>query len=132
MSKIQLSDTGIEVIFKMSGGNPGAIVALTEIFKRGNRIDPDDFMQGMSSILLLDTYEIYGSAIYVLYSDICEKNLAKMMAVIRATQLGIFSSYILKDACSRQDYSGKKLIPVDELYEKVKARLPRFDLDSNI
>nr|DAY55026.1 MAG TPA: hypothetical protein [Caudoviricetes sp.] len=51
-----------------------------------------------------------------------------MVAVIRATQLGLFNSNILKDACSRQDYSGRKLVPLDELCQKVKERLPLFNL----
>lgn len=83
---------------------------------------------GMGKILLLDTYGIYGTDIYVLYNDICERNLSKMVAVIRATQLGLFNSNILKDACSRQDYSGRKLVPLDELCQKVKERLPLFNL----
>lgn len=126
MSRIQLSDNTMDVIVKMSEGNPGAMTALMEIMSKGAKIDPDDFMGGLGAVLGLDTNGIYGTDIYVLYSDICDRNVAKMLSVLRACQLGFFSSNILTDACSRQDYSGKKMIPVDELYLKVKERLPNF------
>lgn len=126
MSKIQLSDTTMDVVAKMSEGNPGAMSALMEMIIPNN-IDPDNVIGGLGAIMLLDTWGIYGTDIYVLHSDICGRQLSKTLAVIRASQLGLFSSDILKDACSRQDYSGRKMVPVEELYEKVKERLPNFD-----
>lgn len=85
-------------------------------------------MGGLGKILALDTLEIYGTNIYVLWNDICDRNTSKMIAVLRANQLGFISDQILKDACHRQDRSGRKTIPVEELYSKVIERLPRFDL----
>lgn len=126
MSRIILKDTTMKVVAKMSEGNPGAMTALIEIIKKGKSIDPDDFMEGVSSILMLDTCEIYGYAIYVLHSDICDRDTKKMIAVIRAVQLGFLPKEELKKACYREDRKGKEMIPVDELYLKVKERLPNF------
>jgi hypothetical protein len=42
-----------------------------------------------------------------------------MMAVLRAVQLGKFSGTVLADACHKQDYSGRKLVPVESLYKQV-------------
>ena len=128
MSKINLTDNTMDVVVKMSNCNPGAMNVIMLLLTEGSNIDANDVMGGMGKILLLDTYGIYGTDIYVLYNDICERNLSKMVAVIRATQLGLFNSNILKDACSRQDYSGRKLVPLDELCQKVKERLPLFNL----
>lgn len=128
MSKIQLSDSIQDVIVKMSNGNPGAINALMEILSKGKTIDPDDSMQGLGCILMLDTLGIYGTDIYVLYSYICGRDLVKTLAVIRSTQLGFFNGAVLADACSRQDRSGCELVPVEELYLKVKERLPQFNV----
>ena len=125
--KIKLTDTPMSAIAKMSDGNPGAAGVLMQMFAEGGKIDPDDFMEGMGSILALDSHAIYGTDIYVLHSDICGKELAKTIAVLRAVQLGFFKDSVLRDACSRQDYSGRELVPVEELYEKVKERLPNFD-----
>lgn len=126
-TKIQLHDTTMDVLLKMSAGNPGAANVLMQILSEGAKIDPDSALGGLGAILSLDTHEIYGTDIYVLNSDICGKSLPKMMAVLRAVQLGLFSASTLRDACHRQDRSGKQLIPVEELYLKVKEQLPNFD-----
>lgn len=127
MARIQLNDSFMDAVSKMSEYNFGAMEALTRLVSEGPAIDRDDPMGGMGLILFLDTLEIYGTDIYVLYSDICNKDLAKMIAVIRAVQKGLFKGSILKDACSRQDYSGRRFVPVDRLYNQVKAQFPNFD-----
>lgn len=127
MSKIQLTDNTRDIIIKMSEGNPGAMTALMEILSIGKMIDPDDHFEGLCAILELDAHGIYGTDIYVLYSDICNKNLAKTLAVIRATQFGFFDGNLLANACHRQDYSGREIVPVEELYQRVKEKLPNFD-----
>lgn len=126
MSRIQLTDTIQNVIVKMSDGNPGAITAMMELLSKANQIDKSESFP-VSYILLLDTYGIYGTDIYVMYNDICGRNLAKFMATIRATQLGLFDSKLLVDACSRQDYSGRELVPAEELLEKIKQQIPEFN-----
>lgn len=127
--KIKLTDTPMSAIAKMSDGNPGAATVLMHMLTEGGKIDPDDFMGGLGAIMALDSHAIYGTDIYVLHSDICGKELAKTLAVLRAVQLGFFKESVLQDACSRQDYSGRELVPVEELYEKVKERLPNFDAE---
>lgn len=128
MSKITLADNAMSAVIKMCEGNPGAMTALMEVVKYGEQVDPNDFMGGLEKILALDTLEIYGTDIYVLWNDICDRNTSKMIAVLRANQLGFISGQILKDACHRQDRSGRDIIPVEELYSKVIERLPDFDL----
>jgi len=127
MRRITMGDSTENVVKKMSEGNIGAMNALMIILKNNERIDPYDAFGGLGPILTLDIYGIYGTDIYVLYSDICEKNISHMLAVLRAVQLSMFSQDVLKDACSRQDYSGKEMIPVIELYDRVKKRLTDFD-----
>lgn len=126
MVKIKLTDSTMDVVVKMSEGNPGATAAIMEILTNGEKIDPFS-MGGLGSILFLDTLGIYGTDIYVLYSDICGRDISKTLAVLRATQFGFFDGKLLKVACSFQDYSGREMVPVDELYKKVKERLPEFD-----
>ena len=124
--RIKLTDSTMDVIIKMSDGNPDAMNVLMQMLQP-NKIDPDNGLGGLGAILMLDSLGIYGTDIYVLNSNICERNLAKMLAVLRAVQLGLFSGHIVKDASHRQDYSGRELVPVDELYKKVKEKLPNFD-----
>lgn len=130
--RINLNDSTYDVLSKMADGNPGALGTLVDIFKEGEKIDPDAAFGGLGAIMLLDTWGIYGSDIYILNNDICQRSIPKTLAVLRATQLGMFSSVTLKDACHRPDRSGTKLVPVDELYSKVKEKLPNFDTQSEV
>ena len=125
-TRITMNDSGQEILIKMCDGNPGALTAMMEIMQKGASID-SDAASPVSSILLLDSCGIYGTDIYVLWSDICNRNTVHMMAILRATQLGLFDRSTLKDACSRQDYSGKEMVPITELCEKVLIRLPSFN-----
>lgn len=125
--RIEATDTLFSVIMKVGEGNPGAIEALIRIDRESENIDKQNMLGGLSYILELDKLNIYGTDIYVLYSDICAKNLPQMLAVLRSVQLGFLDKDILRDACSRQDYSGRALVPVEELYIKVKERLEKFD-----
>ena len=125
MSRIGLADNQISAITKMCEGNPGAMNIMIEM-TQSNDIDPDAFMGGFGKILSLDTLGIYGTDIYILHNDICERNMVKTFAVLRAHQLGFVDGSLLADACHRQDRSGKQMIDVDELYEKVIDKLPNF------
>lgn len=127
MERITFSDSTKSAIIKMVEGNMGAMSACMSLLKEAERVDPQNMMGGISYILSLDNNGIYGTDIYVLWSDICDKDTTKMIAVLRAVQLGLFSGKVLADACHRQDYSGRTMVPVDELYIKVKERLEQFD-----
>jgi len=127
MGKIKLSDTFIDVASKMSNGNPGALNVLMDLMQPiTNEIDPDNIMGWMGNILSLDTIGIYGGDIYVLMNDICENNVVKFVTILRSHQLGFLDGNVIRDACSRQDYSGKKMIDIIDLHKKVKKQLPSF------
>lgn len=127
MSKINFSDSTMNIVVKMSEGNPGAMNAIMQMLSpEAKEIDPDAAMGGLMKILSLDTLGIYGTDIYILHNDICDRSMIKMFAVLRAHQLGYLSSSVLKEACHRQDRTGKTLIDVEELYKKVIEYLPNF------
>lgn len=46
MSRLELSDTGMDVIIKMADGNPGAITAMMAIMEKHDEIDPQAVMGG--------------------------------------------------------------------------------------
>ncbi|MCK9273177.1 hypothetical protein M0P65_06555 [Candidatus Gracilibacteria bacterium] len=126
-TRIELMDTMIEAIKKISENNPGALTACMDLLKYGDQIDPDNLLGGFGNLLTLDAMGIYGTDIYVLWSDICDRNVAKMITILRAFQLGFISDEIVVNASHRQDYSGKYMINISELYNKVKETLPNFD-----
>jgi hypothetical protein len=121
-----MGDTSQTAVVKMCDGNPGAMQAICELLRDGHQIAPDDLMCGMGQLLFLDTLGIYGTDIYVLYSDICGRSVRKMCGVLFAVQYGFFSASVLKDACARQDYSGRELVPVDNLCVKVQVEHPNL------
>lgn len=126
-SRIGMNDSFAEIVTKMSDGNPGADRVVIEMLQpESNKIDPDSIMGGMMKVLALDSLGIYGTDIYVLYNDICDRDMVKTFTILRSHQLGFLGSSVLKDACSRQDRSGRGMINVGELYEKVKEELPEF------
>ena len=102
MSKLGLNDTVMDVIVKMAEGNPGAVMAISLIMKEHDKIDPQAFMGGIGALMSLDGYEIYGSSIYVLFSDKCNRDVRRMLMLMRATQLGLFSHLKLKEMAADQ------------------------------
>jgi len=88
MSRLQLTDTGTDILVKMADGNPGAISAMMAIMEHHDSIDPQAMMGAMGAIMILDTWGIYGTDIYVLYSDKCDKDVRKFLLLQRACQLG--------------------------------------------
>jgi len=87
-------------IIEWSQGNPGALTFLMEFLKPGNEI------LGISIISKLEqTKSIRGTNLYVLWSDLCDKDLNKVEMLCKNCPIDI-----LEDACSRQDYSGINLI----------------------
>ena len=77
-----LSTSLMDVISNLSDGNPGALMAMLEITKEHDAIDPQAVMGGMGAILILDTWEIYGTDIYVLFNDKCDRNVRKMLMLM--------------------------------------------------
>lgn len=125
MSKITLNDSIQDMMIKMSDGNPGAVGALMSLLT-DSTTDPDSALGGIGKIMSLDEYGIYGTDVYVFFNDICERDVKKMIGVMRAVQLGLLERETLKDACSRQDRSGCEIVPVSELLDKVRKELPNF------
>jgi hypothetical protein len=102
MSRIELTDSPFDMIVKMCEGNPGAMSALMDMIKEGEKIDPQGVMGGIGSILLLDTWEIYGTDIYILWSDKCQRDCRKFLMILRACQMGNFPLTKLKEMAADQ------------------------------
>jgi hypothetical protein len=89
-SKIKLGDSVMDVLIKMSEGNPGAANVLAQI------LDKKDWYAGVDGIMMilnLDTIGIYGSKIWILYKDCCNSDLTQMELVLRNWQMGKLTAY---------------------------------------
>ena len=102
MSRIELTDSFMISLVKMAEGNPGAITAMMDIIAKHDEIDPQAFMGGMGAVMMLDTWEIYGSDIYVLWNDKCGQDVRKMLMIMRSCQMGNFSHEKLKEMAADQ------------------------------
>jgi hypothetical protein len=116
--RIGLQDTGMDMMLKMSDGNPGAVTVLCQMLEQGGKIDPDCFAGGFGAILSLDSYGIYGSRIWMLYKDVCGENITTTLAVLRACQLGFVTESKINHAI---DNYGEG-IDVSALVAAVKER----------
>lgn len=127
MSRLDLSDTGMDVIIKMADGNPGAITAMMAIMEKHDEIDPQAIMGGMGAIMILDTWGIYGTEIYILWNDKCNRDVRQMLMLMRATQMGMFSHTKLKEMAADQmrevNLSDEEMAELDE---KVCEQLEDF------
>ena len=84
MSRIKLTDTTRDMIIKMAEGNPGALTFLMEALN-------EDQMNMMNIILSADVLEIYGSKLYMLWNDACNREVSKVRDVFDAWITGALS-----------------------------------------
>ena len=120
--RIKLTDSILEILTKMSEGNPGALNVCMNIIKNGAAIDPQSFCGSIGAILALDTHGIYGHRIWELYKYVCDENLESTLGVLRACQLGQLRE---TDMLHAIDNRGEN-IDVAAIVAGVKARLPEF------
>lgn len=86
--RISLEMNMIDTVLAITGGNPGALRICVDVLDRTSEIDPKNTLRGFGLLILLDTYGIYESDIWLLYKDVCGESLSKMIACLRAVHLG--------------------------------------------
>jgi len=121
--RITLQDSMISSMMKLSEGNPGAINMILQCTKLVPTIDPDHLLGSFGFLLSLDSYGIYGSKIWILYKDVCHEDPEKVILLLRATQLGIFTRQKLQHSIENMNGS---TIDFEDLLKKVQEELPRF------
>ena len=122
ITRIKLTDTTIDAIVKISEGNPDAVNICAQILTETEKIDPDILFGGISNLLLLDTFNIYGSEIWMLYKDVCGEDITDMLAILRGCQLGFISSSQLRNAIKNRGDG----IDINIILNQVKEYLPNF------
>ena len=123
--RIELNDTPMSAIAKLSEGNPGAVSVLVDLFQSAPFIDPDAAFGGVAPLFSLDTLGIYGSRIWVLFKDCCNSDILGMQTILRANQLGILHRYELDEAMR-----DNKQLDITSLLVAVQKELPRFGVVS--
>lgn len=88
MSKLELTDNLITSITKLCDGNPGAATALAQLTADYEKIDPDSSFGYLSPLLSFDSYEVYGTEIYIIWNDKCKRDPRTTALLLRGVQLG--------------------------------------------
>ncbi len=105
----------LQKLLEISEDNHGAISALCELVSCGEK---NDKLEEVGEYLrMLEMLGVTGTDIYVLFNDICDRDSKKMFIVLWAVRIGRYDALPFSLACSKQDYSGKDIIPVDTLVE---------------
>lgn len=125
--RITLTDTTLDAIIKLAEGNPGAVSALTEMMKQAPAIDPDNFFGTMAPLFDCDTRGLYGPAIWVIYKYVANYDVAKVLAIFRAQQMGLMDWSITDFDDYKQSYPNLTPEVVAECMRKVQEELPAFN-----
>ena len=128
MSKLNPQMTEEDIIIAMSAGNPGAINTCCLIINSGAKIDPDSALGGFGNLMDLDMLEIYGEKIYKLWDHVCNRDIVKVITVLRAYQLGQLAGVDAPAIYHAIDHHGAGL-DLEAIVAAVKARLPNFRAD---
>ncbi len=84
-SRIQDGDDYQEAMWKMSGGNPGATVAMVEMAKVAHK----DGCDPLSPLRKLDKAGLYESDVWLLYRDVCDKDAKRSLKILEDFEAGI-------------------------------------------
>ena len=89
------------IFVKWSEGNPGALNFLMTLMAPQNvTVDTPETVQKLDALKTLR-----GTNMYVLWSDICNKDIELVHSVVKNAP-----SELLEEACSKQDYSGREML----------------------
>ncbi len=86
-------------VIEWAEGNPGAATFLIKL------LSPDNRMKAAVILSILEKTSIRGTDLYILWSDLCDKDMLKVCSLCINCPTDI-----LEDVCSRQDRSGVSLV----------------------
>ena len=89
MNRLSLLDDGQTILMKMSDGNQGCLSFLMMVIERESI---DVFCE---IVLKLDSAELYGSLIYMLWNDCCDRDTQKTIRMIRKLDRETLRSYVV-------------------------------------
>ena len=129
-NRITLASSIIDSMVELSEGNPGAATVLLSLIENYEKIDPQAVLRYWAVLMWLDDQCLYGSSIWMLYKDVCGENLARMIAMVRAVQLGYLSSATLHEAIDGRYDRAREPLDVAKYYMMVKEHSEKFDTEN--
>lgn len=110
--KLTPKDTLEDCVVKLTDGNPGAMEALLRYI---NQYPVRFHNILMLTMHYLDSLEIYGSDIYVLWNDKCKRDNHKFFLLLRSATLNYFPRERIKTLS--KDHAYKINIPEEDFWE---------------
>lgn len=104
-TRINLAMSGQDIVAVMCDGNPGALQCLCELIRDNANIDPESALGSLSAIAMLDKLKIYGTSIYVLWNDQCDRSTRSLVMLMRAVQLGLIDKQTVQNVAADQTRS---------------------------
>jgi hypothetical protein len=101
-----------------------------QISQEGERIDPYN-ARSNAALDALENLGIRGSRLWNLYDALCDRNIGKLIAVLRAQQLGMIKGEEIVNAADNRALAKQLQLPwtgidaADVLW-RVRQRLPNF------
>ena len=89
MSRLSLIDDGQTILMKMCDGNPGCLSFLMMVIEKESI---DVFFE---IVIKLDIAELYGSLIYMLWNDCCDRDTQKTIRMIRKLDCETIRNYVV-------------------------------------
>ena len=109
----------------LSGVSQNSYEVCLDLLREGPKVDPDDAFEGFSNLLELDTLNIWDEQIHILFTDVCKRNVSKVIALLRAYQLGQLAGATEKAIKYAIGHKGEG-IDIEAVVKAVKDRLPAF------
>lgn len=123
------TDTLDMAVIKIGGGHAGAATVLGEIVLQCRLIDPN-VDHPFAVLMQLDRLRITGGHLWNLYSAVCDCNLTKMLALLRAVSLHLVKPADLRATITRKmgglTPPWANAIDVDRTCALVKSEYPQF------
>ena len=120
MSRLNLEDTVLDMVTKMSDGNIGAVGAMSLIINSISEIDPQVAGGGMTTLMILDDWGIYSTSIYILFNDKCDGDTRKFLMLMRAVQLGFLPQETIQKLAADQR---REFNLTDEEFEELDKKV---------
>lgn len=93
MHKIKIGDSLKDIIYKISEGNPGVIAFILEL----SNLCDKKAINFVKLLMIIDSMELYGSSLYMLWNDSCGRDINKSIKIIQAFRVGIITKQHIKE-----------------------------------
>ena len=124
--RIKPSMNSYERINVVVDGYPAAVSVCSKIIKNYYRVDPRNTFGFTTYICTLDRLGIRGEKLYTLWNDICGRHISKLIALIKAYQMGQVAGVTqnLLDVAISQKSSN---INFGAIFKRLTDEMPEFN-----